>query len=125
LIPLIAAAMITVTGLTVHPAFTSAAVYATIHNQDGLADAIDRVQTPLGRASMRMSPSSTDASDPESAIPVAEIAVPAMGAVRLKPAGYHIVIHLIRPIRVGDRIMLRLHFQREGWIATSCRVKRW
>jgi periplasmic copper chaperone A len=125
LIALIAAAMITVTGLTVHPAFESAAVYATIHNKDGLADAIDGVQTPLGTATMRMSSASTDESDPQNAIPVAEIAVPALGTVRLKPGGYHIVISLKRPLHVGDRISLRLHFQREGWVATSCTVKHW
>jgi copper(I)-binding protein len=124
LIALLAAISISVTNAIARSGGTSAAIYATIHN-DGMADAIDRVLTPVGKATMDMSPAFTSGDDDPPALQVAQIAVPGVGTMELKATGYHVEItHLKHPLHAGQHIPLRLHFQREGWITVNCTVLR-
>jgi copper(I)-binding protein len=121
---LLAAALIVLSNVTSHPAFSSAVVYATIHNNGTLADALDRVETPVGTASLHMSMRGTmNGMQTTSMMPVALIAVAAGGSMQLKPGGYHIMIdHLKHPLKAGESFPLRLHFRRAGWVSTVCTV---
>ena len=52
------------------------------------------------------------------------LVVPAGGAIRLEPGGYHLMFEgLTRPFEAGDRIPLTLRFQRFGLIRTLMQVR--
>jgi periplasmic copper chaperone A len=107
----LATALIWLTHVTAHPAIDTAAVYATIHNNGPLADALDQVDTPLGIANLQM----------EIRVPL--IAVSADGTMKLERGGYYISIdHLKHPLRSGESFPLKLHFRRAGWVWTTCTV---
>ena len=57
-------------------------------------------------------------------MPVARIAVPARGSVELKPGGYHVMfIGLKQPMKVGEKVILNLKFEKAGTIPVQAEVR--
>jgi hypothetical protein len=54
---------------------------------------------------------------------VAAIPVPAGGTTVLRPGGYHLMLDLRHDVAAGERIPLRLHFARAGWLTTTAIVR--
>jgi copper(I)-binding protein len=54
---------------------------------------------------------------------VSAIPVPAHGSTALSPGGYHLMLDLRSDLHAGQRVPLRLHFARAGWIAVTGRVR--
>jgi len=121
MIALLAAATISVLNVLSHPAVDTAVVYATIHNSAATGDALDRVETPLGSASLHRSVASMhNGMSMSSMLSVSSIAVPAHGDVRLAPGGYHVMIEKLHaPLHAGQHIALRLHFRNSGWVSVN------
>lgn len=58
--------------------------------------------------------------------PVAFIALPAQGEVRLEPGRFHLMMHdLRRPLAIGDTVALTLHLARNGSVTVAAPVLRY
>ena len=57
-------------------------------------------------------------------VPVAGMDVPANGEVKLKPGAYHIMlIGLSRPLVAGERLPIKLKFEKAGEVTVEAKVK--
>jgi len=57
-------------------------------------------------------------------VPVAGMDVPANGDVKLKPGAYHIMlIGLSRPLVAGERLPIKLKFEKAGEVTVEAKVK--
>lgn len=57
-------------------------------------------------------------------VPVAGMDVPANGEVQLKPGAYHIMlIGLSRPLVAGERLPIKLKFEKAGEVTVEAKVK--
>lgn len=101
------------------PGAATAALYGVIENTGSAADRLVAVETDAADAAELHSMESEDGMMVMK--PVAGgLAVPAGGAVTLKPGGYHIM--LVRParqIQPGDRVHVTLVFAQAGRIALA------
>jgi copper(I)-binding protein len=124
------------------PATGTGVVYATLRNSGAVTDRLIGATSPLAThvglhqsseskmpgTSMPMSAMSGMDKMPMggsmmSMKDVGAIPVPAHGATKLAPGGYHLMLDLRRDVKAGDVIPLRLHFARAGWIATAATVR--
>ena len=56
--------------------------------------------------------------------PVARVEVPAGGRVEFKPGGYHVMlINLKRDLKPGDRLTLKLAFEKAGSVSVDAEVR--
>jgi copper(I)-binding protein len=128
-----AAATLGVVDAWSRPATGTGVVYATIVNTGTRPDRLIGGSTPLaarlelhetksaktpgGMAGMSMPGMTTMLS-------VSSVTVPAGGKAVFAPGGYHIMLVGLRhDLKAGERIPLRLHFARAGWLGTSARVR--
>ena len=99
----------------------SVAVYMTISNQRDAADTLRSVESPFA-ASARLHGEMTSGGM-TAMMPLAGIAVPAHGTVRLAPGGMHVMLEgLQRRPSAGDSIRLVLVFRGAGRLAVRARV---
>lgn len=91
------------------PGGTNTAAYMVLENRGSQADRLIRVEGDAAEA-IEIHKSEIQG-DMMTMRPVDSIEIPAKGLARLQPGGYHIMlINLYKPLRVGDRISLRLVF---------------
>lgn len=68
--------------------------------------------------------SDTDAAGRATMTAVARLSVPARSTVTFEPGGLHVMLTGIhRPLEVGERIPLRLRFERAGWVQAQVAVQ--
>ncbi len=98
------------------------AVYFEIHNEGGDADRLIAASSPAA-ANVELHESSEE-NGVMSMRPVEAIDVPADGHAELKPGGYHIMlINLVEPLQVGDRIEVTLTFEHAGQKTITAEVR--
>jgi copper(I)-binding protein len=118
------------------PAADTAVVYATIANRGATPDRLDGASSPFAKDARLHDNIQRGLREPGSVggmtmpmgevmsmKPVSSIPVPPFGTTTLAPGGYHIMLDLLRGVRSGQTIPLRLHFARAGWIETSSHVR--
>jgi copper(I)-binding protein len=131
-----AAPAIVVSDVWSRPAADTAVIYATIANRGTAPDRLDGASSPVAKGARLHDNIQRGLREPGSVggmtmpmgevmsmKPVSSIPVPALGTTTLAPGGYHIMLDLLRGIRRGETIPLRLHFARAGWISTSSHVR--
>ena len=131
MIALALAAAIVVSDAWSRPAIGTGVVYARIANSGAVPDRLDAASAPIARAVEIHRSTSGSASmngmvmhGVESMERVRSLAVPAHGSVTLAPGGYHLMaIGLRRDLHANERLPLRLHFARAGWIAVTVSVR--
>ncbi len=104
------------------PGARTSAAFLTLHNGD------DRPHALVGAASdvARLVELHTHLHDHGvmRMRPVARIAIPAHGSVRLQPGGYHIMlIDLRHPIRAGDSVALTLRLEDGSTLAVQAEAR--
>lgn len=99
------------------------AAYLTITNGTGQADALLGVTTPAAK-NPELHQTTADASGMMVMQPVASIEIPAGGAVKLEPGGYHIMlINLSGEFVAGSTIELTLQFEKAGPVTVTAEVR--
>ena len=102
---------------------TSGAVYMTIDNKSNAADRLTGAASDAAKASQihEMKVAGGVMKMREIA---GGLAIPANGAVALKPGGYHVMlIGLKKPLKAGETVQLTLTFEKAGKVAVSAPVK--
>jgi copper(I)-binding protein len=130
--PTPAASSIVISNVWSRPATATAVLYATIRNGGTTADALVGADAPGATAvelhettesaggMSGMSGSMTTAPMTMSMKKVSSMAVPAAGALILKPGGYHLMlIGIKRSWKLGDTFQIRFHFRHAGTISTT------
>lgn len=103
------------------PAGDVSAAYLRVRNRGGTADALVEASTDVA-SSARLHETVTQGSS-GSMPPVNRIDVPAGGEAVLETDGYHIMLmDLTRDLREGERISLRLRFERAGTVSITVPV---
>lgn len=93
------------------PAQTSSAVYFTIRNA-GAADRLVAISSGAGNASLHSTSMDNGVMRMR---PLAQMDVPANGAVELKPGGTHVMLTGLKgPLVAGSAIDLDLNFEKSG-----------
>jgi copper(I)-binding protein len=133
-----AAAPIRVRDVWSRPATGTAVIYATIHNASSGPDRLIGATSPL--ATHVDLHESAETKMPAMSMPggmggmpmngsmmsrktLTAIPIPAGGTTSLKPGGYHLMLDLRHDLMAGERVPLRLHFARAGWIAVTATVR--
>jgi copper(I)-binding protein len=112
-----AATGITVTDAWAKPSSGTGAVYATITNSDATPDRLIGAMTP-GAASAELH----DSLHGTAAVPA--IVVPAGGSVTLAPGGQYVALTGLKAdLQANDAVLVRMHFERAGWIVAIVRVR--
>ena len=129
---------VSVTDVWSRPAVGTAVIYATVHNGARAPDRLIGATSPLAtkvelhRSMQSKMPGGSmtmgNASMPMdgavmSMASISSIPVPARGTTSLSPGGYHLMLELRSDLHAGERVPLRLHFARAGWIAVAGRVR--
>ena len=112
---------IRVSGATVVPGPSSAAIYLTIVNAGG-SDTLTAISAKgLGTITLHQSQNDGGVMRMRE---VATISVPAEGEVKLAPMGLHgMIAPLAHPLRPGDSSMLTLHFERQGEVELTAPIR--
>ncbi len=102
---------------------TSGAVYMTIDNKSNAADRLTGAESDAAMTSqiheMKVAGGVMKMREISGGL-----AVPANGAVALKPGGYHLMlIGLKKPLKAGETVQLTLTFEKAGKVAVSAPVK--
>ena len=113
-----AASAVTVADAWASPSSESGAIYyATILNAGAEPDRLTAATTP-NATSVEL----RDTLHAATAQPA--IVVPAHGSVTLAPGGAYLsVLGLKSPLQANDALLIRLHFERAGWIVAIVRVR--
>jgi hypothetical protein len=99
------------------------AAYMTITNGTAEADALLDVATPVA-ANPEIHETTAEGSGMMAMHPVEQIDIPAGGAVKLEPGGYHIMlINLTEELEVGSTIELTLTFEKAGEVKVMAEVR--
>jgi copper(I)-binding protein len=94
--------------------------YAHIANAAAAADRILNISTAAGTAELHQSEMRGGMMRMDA---VKDLAVPAKGAVDLKPGGYHIMItDIAHPLKVGESVDLVFTFEHAGKITVPAKV---
>jgi Uncharacterized protein conserved in bacteria len=110
----------------VRPAAAGAetAAYLTITGATGQADALLSASSP-GAGIVELHEVSTDASGMTGMHPVKQIDIPAGGAVRLEPGGFHLMIMgLTSELKVGGTLELDLVFEHAGKVVVQAEIRQ-
>ncbi len=104
------------------PGATVAAVYFVVHNKGRQADRLIGFSTPAaGRTELHETRIEGGMARMR---PVPVLAVPARGRIKAEPGGLHLMlIELHKPLEAGQRIPLRLKFERAGEIDIAAVVE--
>jgi len=103
------------------PGQSSGALYAVIANKGGTADRL--VGASTDRASMAMIHENSTTDGISRMRMVDGVDVPSGGRVELKPGGTHIMLDGLKaPLVAGERLEVRLRFEKSGVKAVSVQV---
>ncbi|WP_299030225.1 copper chaperone PCu(A)C [uncultured Thermanaerothrix sp.] len=106
------------------PADTTAtsAAYMTIHNLGRSADYLTEVSAEVAnRAEIHQTIMNGDVMQMQ---PISRLEIPAQSTVQLMPGGYHIMlIGLNHTLHPGDKVRLRLEFEKSGEIEVTAIVR--
>jgi len=96
------------------PGARTAAAYLSIDNRGAANDELLGVTSSIGSASVHETSMEGGVMRMRS---VDRLAVPAHGKVTLQPGGYHLMLEeLEHPLRAGDKVSLRLTFEKAGTV---------
>jgi hypothetical protein len=100
-----------------------ASAYFVMRNNTAQADRLLSVSTEIAQTAELHA--TTIENNVATMGPVAGIDVPANSAVELKPGGYHVMLlSLTRSLRVGEKIPLKLQFEKAGEITVEAEVRQ-
>lgn len=104
------------------PVAPTAAVYFVVHNQGLEADRLLSLQTPVAaKAEMH---EHVHADGVMKMQQVQSVAIPAGGAVKFEPMGYHVMLFgLQQQAKVGERFPLTLSFEKAGKVEVEVAVQ--
>ena len=106
------------------PGAPNGAGYLTIRNTGAVTDRLLGGSTPVSATFEVHEMSMTGGVMRMRPLPQG-LPIPPRGEVRLEPGGFHLMlIGLRRPLNVGDRIPIRLRFERAGDIEVAFTVER-
>jgi copper(I)-binding protein len=98
------------------------AAYMVIKNGGTTADALIGATSDIA-ATVEVHETKMDG-DNVTMMPIARIEVPAGGSVELTPGGYHVMfIGLKQPLKVGEKVILNLQFEKAGTIPVQAEVR--
>ena len=123
-VPTGAAAAPVVTGAWVRPPAgmdRPAAGYMVIANPGGQPDALVAASSTVA-TSVEVHETTT-MSGMTGMQPVAKIAIPAGGSVKLEPGGYHLMLMGVKTLTVGDTVEIVLTFEKAGKVTVKAEVK--
>jgi copper(I)-binding protein len=123
--PTPSAATLTIEGAWVRPplgADRPAAGYLSITNPGGVADALIGVTSPIAM-SCEIHETSMDSSGMTGMHPIDRLEIPAGGAVKLEPGGYHLMLMETEILTVGSTVELRLEFEKAGTVVVQAEVR--
>lgn len=108
--------------VTAPPGSGPAALYVTLRNRSGEADALVGASTPVaGAVELHRQVHGNDGT--VTMTPVAEIPIPAGGEARLAPGGDHLMLdRLTRPLAVGDTFTVELRLRNGGTLPITAVV---
>jgi hypothetical protein len=98
------------------------ALYVTINNREGEADALLSAATDLANSAELHETVERDGKMVVRRLP--KFDVPAGGKLEIKPGGYHIMLlGLKQDLKPGDTVNVRLTFEKTGQMAVEAPVK--
>lgn len=102
---------------------TAVAVYLTLTNESGTADALVGAESPAA-ATVEVHETTADPSGQMAMHPVEKIDLPVGGTVELKTGGYHIMlIDLTGDLMAGDEVEVTLHFDQAPDLVVTAEVR--
>jgi copper(I)-binding protein len=100
-----------------------AAAYLVIATPPGVGDALLGASSPLA-GTVELHETTTDHSGMTGMHPVERLDLPGGSTVRLEPGGFHLMlIDLVRPLAVGERVPMELRFERAGSVGIELVVR--
>jgi copper(I)-binding protein len=95
-----------------------AAVYMTITNSGGTADALVGISSPAAM-SVELHETSIDSSGMTGMHPIERLEIPAGGSVTLEPGGYHLMLMGVTELIAGSAVELSLEFEQAGTVTVQ------
>jgi copper(I)-binding protein len=98
------------------------AVYMTIRNMSGAPEKLLKAESAVAK-SIELH-TMADNNGVMQMRPVAAIDIPANGEVQLKPGGFHVMlIGLTKDLKAGDKLPLKLTFEKAGTLDVTAEVR--
>ena len=104
------------------PGSSMSAAYLTLQNRGASARQLQRVELSQAEASAELHTTQSEG-DMSRMRPLAQLEVPASGAVEMAPGGVHLMLHGLQ-LRAGEQLPLRLYFANGEVLEVRVPVRR-